>query len=750
MSVKHVLQTQLVNPDGQRIPIELLHVNADLRAPVLHVAFTSGTGTDGRQPPQLYYGTAFVSGGACAVSAGSSGSGSPSVSVQWRLQWMTYNEQLYGVRFERGRYHILTQDARGRGPLYIAVLPRCSPVHNSQTGVAAERASLAAAIMASPESELSRHCSACENFLRELHAAAQRLSSVDNAEALLHQLMQAQHALYALLSRQHQSLDVADLAPSDSLPYRLLQRASRLHRQLSTYVLLLRLGIIGTVAKPVHKVLRLEEAASISKAAQAQWSSVMRDTFRSGSVYQSAVSELAMWQSPAPLCVELLLSRLGLTLGDASCNMAAVLRKMDSLTPEYALFILYYSYQAMGCAGDAHVVVPPVDVQQRQLEWRESFLLLFGQSIELNAWAFACYAVDHGFNPAERRGDAADAPMQYVLGSAVHHLGVPPFSKLLAPLLNGLAHVAALDVLLHLAPSCLAAYSAAMESVPVSVTMRLLCVAVRAGSHRVIEALYDVLRGTPLLQDLAAQPLAFAALDARDISGLRGWVEVGSCVAATIERTLQTSDDIHRRESVLVAYYVLLQRYEDALRVCTAATAANATQAQRLQVVLSYLRSLLSVSSAVWGEENAGVAASADMNLPLLPLDSAVQYPWSQTALAAPLLETSTAALSEDLRRATAAASAADRGSSQKLATHIGTGGVTGRAASSTDNTGQQPHQQQLYSGGGGGIGGSAAPNAKPALFRPSTLLLSVERSAGSRDASSPSPGSTANQVSGR
>ncbi|KPI90113.1 hypothetical protein ABL78_0758 [Leptomonas seymouri] len=735
MIAEYVLQAQLTGKDGQRIPVQSIFTNADPRSPVLHFAFTSGSeGSDGPLS-RLFYGSARVS-----ETLISDGSNSPSRCVQWRLQSMPYDEQLYGVRFERGQYHILTQGCRGGGPLYIALLPWSSPVHTPQIGTAAKHADLAVAIMASPEDELANHCRACEDLLQELYTATQHLLHEDDAEVLLHRFMQAQHAVYALLSRQHQSLGVTDLAPSESLPYRLLQRATRLFRQFSAYVLLLRLGIVNTVTKPVREVLRLDEAAAISKAAQAQWASLMRDTFRSASVFQSVVTEHAMWQAPTPLCVDLLSSALGFSLTDPSCTMASVLNKMDALTTEYALFVLYYSYQVMGCAGDAKTAAPPHSVQQQQRQWRESFLLLFGQPIELNVWAFTCYAVDHSVNPAAQCDDAAGAPAVYILGPAVQHLGAPPFTKLFASVIHGLAHVAALDVLLHLIPSCLAVYNAAQECMPISVSMRILCVALRAGSHRMIEALYEVMRFSPMLQDLASQPLAIAALAARDVSGMRGWVEVCSPVAATIERTLQASESVRQRESVLISYYILLQRYEDALRVCTSATAADTTQAQRLQVVLSYLRSLLPASSAVWGEgegEDEGCGAAPCAVDPLLPLDPTVKQPWSQTALAAPLLETSHAALSEELRRV---AAGAERGSSKKVALYRGAGGVVAGGTASSTTVAGHPHHHG---------GGSAPPNTMPPLFRPSTLLMSLERGADSRGSSSPSPGSTVNQAKG-
>ncbi|KAG5496339.1 hypothetical protein JKF63_02641 [Porcisia hertigi] len=713
--VSQVLETKLAavcaqNSDFNELVIGQAEIHADPRAPALHFAVVT-TDAGGTRQQHLYYGTVRLQVASAAAH------------LQLRQYQIRYGEQLYGVRFERGRFHILSQSTRGAGPLYVVTLPKDGPsVSSAEAGAASDAPSLAKTIMECAESELSSYCRNCEALLKELRAKAQQLTCEQDAELLLKRLMEAQHALYALLTRQQQSVGVKDLAPNESLPYRLLQRASQLFCELSVYTLFVHLGIMDTISRPVRDVLRLSEAAAMSEKAQTQWASLIRDTFRHESVYQSSVAEMAAWQAAATLCVDVLLDRLGLSAADASCTMTSVLARIGALTPDMALFILYYSYVGLEKGGGAKSAPATSSraVQQQQRQWRESFLLLFSMPVELSLWAFTCYAVDHGVNPAKVTEGVQDS-FVYVMGPAVQHLGAPPFVNLLAPVVNGLSHVGALDVILRLIPTCIAVYTAASTSVPMAVAIRLLCVAVRAGSARMIEALYEVMRGSSELRHLAGQPLAYAALHAGNVSAMRGWVEVGSPVAETIERTLQTAEGgVRRREAVLIPFYILLQRYEDALQICSSTTAADATQAQRLQVVQSYLRSFLSASSEAWGEKKSTVGADVD---PRLPVDGASSLPlWRPTTLAAPLLQVGFCKLAEQLARA-----------ALSVGEHSSTNGATSAPASRALAEASAAYQS-LYGAPANGL----QTHARPPVFRPSTLLSSVERGSGAGSSSSP------------
>ncbi|CBZ29673.1 conserved hypothetical protein [Leishmania mexicana MHOM/GT/2001/U1103] len=739
MATTQVLETQLMatwaqNGDSSKVSMVQVQIHADPRAPVLHFAFTTAdAGGSGQQEQQqqLHYGTVRLQGA------------SPAAQLHWRQHEVCYAEQLYGVRFERGQFHILSQSARGAGPLYVATFLKDEPaVSSAATGAASVAPSLAMTIMQSAESELSSHCRSCEALLKELRASAHELTCEQDAELLLHRLMQAQHALYALLTRQQQSASVTDLAASESLPYRLLQRAAQLFREHSAYTLFVHLGIMHTVSKPLKDVLRLSEATETIEAAQAQWKSLLHDTFRRKSIYQSSVVELAMWQSATPLCIEVLLDKLSLPAADASFTMASALASMDAVTPEVVLFILYYSYVGLEHWTDvrgAQALPLTAEQQQQQRQWRESFLLLFGMPVDLNMWAFTCYAVDHGINPAEA-AEAEQKSFLYAMGPAVQHLGAPPFVGLLAPVVNGLANVAALDVLLRLIPTCIAVYTSAGEDIPVAMAMRLLCVAVRAGSSRMIEALYEVMRGSAELMHLATQPLAYAALHAGSVSAMRGWVEVGSPVTDTIERTLQTAEGAHQGEAVLISFYILLQRYEDALQVCSSATPADARQAQRLQVVVSYLRSLLSASSKAWGEQKTAVVADVD---PHLPVDEASALPlWRPETLSAPLLQVSSGDLAEQLGRIVSSAGEHGGHSGAAVAALRGaasaSGATTAPASGALGEAGAAYHYS--YKAAGEGL----QTHARPPLFRPSTLLSSVERGSGAGSSAASSSSSPA------
>ncbi|CAG9580416.1 conserved hypothetical protein [Leishmania major strain Friedlin] len=736
-----VLEAQLMatwaqNGDSNKVSMVQVQIHADPRAPVLHFAFTTADagGSEQQQQQLLHYGTVRLHGA------------SPAVQLHWRQHQICYAEQLYGVRYERGQFHILSQSACGAGPLYVATLLKDGPAASSAAaGAVSVAPSLAMTIMQCAESELSSHCRSCEARLKELRDSAQELTCEKDATLLLHQLMQAQHALYALLTRQQQSASVTDLAASESLPYRLLQRAAQVSRQHVAYALFVHLGIMHTISKPLKDVLRLSEATATVEAAQAQWKSLLHDTFRRKSVYQSSVAELAMWQSATPLCIEVLLDKLGLPAADASFTMASALASMDAVTPEMAVFILYYSYVGLEHSADASgaQALPSMAEQQQQRQWRESFLLLFGMPVDLNTWAFTCYAVDHGVNPAEAAEAEQKKSFLYAMGPAVQHLGAPPFVRLLAPVVNGLAHVAALDVLLRLIPTCIAVYTSAGEDVPVMMAMRLLCVALRAGSSRMIEALYDVMRGSEELMHLVAQPLAYAALHAGSVSAMRGWVGVGSPVADTIERTLQTAEGAHQREAVLIFFYILLQRYEDALQVCSSATPADATQAQRLQVVLSYLRSLLSASSKAWGEQKMVVVADVD---PHLPVDEASALPlWRPETLSAPLLQVSSGDLAEQLGRIVS--SAGEHGGHSGAAVVALRGAASAGGATTAPASGALGEAGAVYHCSHRATGEGLPTHARPPLFRPSTLLSSVER--GSRAGSSAASSSSSPAAAG-
>ncbi|KAG5470684.1 hypothetical protein LSCM1_01930 [Leishmania martiniquensis] len=742
MTVAQVLEAQLgvscaqSSHDGNLV-MEQVQIHAEPRATVLHFAFTT-TDTPGSGQQRLHYGTVRLHGAP------------PAAQLQFQRHEVCYGEKLYGVRFERGQFHLLSQSTPGAGPLYVATLLRSAAAAPAASAGAPDAApSLALTIMQCAEGDLSSHCRGCEVLLKELQTAARQLTCAQDAELLLHRLMQAQHALYALLTRQQQSASVRDLAASESLPCRLLQRATQLFREHSAYTLFARLGIMHTVSGPVKDVLRLSEATAISGEAQAQWKSLMHDTFRRESVYQSSVAELAMWQAATPLCVEVILDRLGLSAADASLTMTSALAKMDAVTPDMALFILYYSYVGLEHRSDASGAQaqssPAEQQQQQQREWRESFLFLFDIPTELNAWAFTCYAVDHGLNPAEVAETERNKSFVHAMGPTVQHLGAPPFLRLLAPVVNGLAHAAALDVLLRLIPICIAAYTGAGEGVPVAVAMRLLCVAVRAGSSPMIEALYEVMRSFPELRHLAAQPLAYAALHAGSVSAMRGWVEVGSPAAETIERTLQGAEGVRQREAALISFHILLQRYEDALQACSSATPADATQAQRLQVVLSYLHSLQSASSKAWGARKPVAACDVD---PQLLVDRASVLPlWRPTTLAAPLLQVSSRELAEQLARA--AASAGEHGSHSGAAAAVLRGAVSASGAATVPVSGVLGEASAAYQHPHSTTGNGLQTHARAPLFRPSTLLSSVERGSGAGSSAASSSSSPAAAASG-
>lgn len=616
-----------------------LQVSPEQRSSTVHFAFTaaSGGGTASVSPSpvstpmQLYYGSMHLS--PCCEAEGTE-----KVSLQWRRQCVLYSETLYGVRFDRGQYHVLSQSVESGSPLFVSSLPRDSPMIQSTEH---DTSYLAHQIMQSKESALAEYCRQCDALLDDLQSTSATLRSVEEAAAHMSKLTHLHHAIYALLCRQQESLTVGKLDPSESHPYRLLRRATRCFVAMSVYVLYMRLGIFSVVAQPLCEVLRLREARRVAREAQMELSALMRDTF-SLSSFHGTVMDVSMWHQPTPLCIDVLLQRLGIAAEDHTVSLMSLLSDVDSVSPTLVLLILYCSYQNIETEAGMGM-----DMQRQNAQWRESLLLVLKHSVHLNAWAFVCYAVDHSINPAsqceevENNSSAAGSLYRYFLGPSAHHLGAVPLHDLLSPVIIGLSHVAAFDAVLHLTSTCLAAYPKDGDEMPIPLAMRLLCVAVHSGATQLIETLYGSLRLSPTLRLIGAQPLTYAALRQAEVSVLRGWVEVGGDAASIIEHTLQASTGpISKRERLLLLFYILQRRYEDALQTCSAAAAAETdpVQAQRLQVVMSYLRSLLSAYAEV---RSSTPAAALPLVQVSLPMDGSVQRPWLMRTIAATVLENS-------------------------------------------------------------------------------------------------------------
>lgn len=137
------------------------------------------------------------------------------------------------------------------------------------------------------------------------------------------------------------------------------------------------------------------------------------------------------------------------------------------------------------------------------------------------------------------------------------------------------------------------------EALPVSVILRLFLVAVHARATRVVELLYRALCVHHAVcseaHEMATRALALAALQCGSVRPLRGLVSVGSHEEYVVECVLReesgapamtesidsnnnsnsnsSSNSSHRRDIVLLQFYIMMRRYDAALQLGTRMTA---------------------------------------------------------------------------------------------------------------------------------------------------------------------------------
>lgn len=682
--------------------VENLHCCPDARSPSLHYCYrlaASDTST-------LHYGTLRLRSPA--------GTNPPEAMNGGIEQTAPFGDAVYGIRFDSGRYHVLSQSREKDGPLFVTTF-RGGP----QTASAAARARLPPAqqILQCPESHLSAQCAAIDEALNRMLVSGGQ-SEADLASQLS-QLVGLQDSVYALLKREAAALGSAPLPAASSQPHRLQDRVNRRYMELTVLLFLCRVGALEGVEQPLVESLELHAARTAAAEAQNAVKAVISDAFRASAA--SDVAGFALWPAKGSLCVDVLVACLGYQGSDAAVSLLQILAAAPSgMSTALMQLVLYYSYRTLRGAPDAAT-------QQRQHQLREAFLAQFNQPTSLNVWCFAAYAVDHGLNPA---AETAVGEAAYTLGRRVGQLGSPPTEALLAPIVHGLVQVGAFDVAARLSSTCLATYSG--TPLPPAVGLKLLFLALHCGDTWMVESLYRASRDTAL-ETIATQGLAHAALQTGSVRPLRGFVAVDSPQAKLVEGVLISDKDVARRSSVLLQFYILMQRFEEALEVCMTAAASGAVPAQRAQVVASYLRSLLPEGTETKPTRPLFVDASSSSSsfvhrgggAALVVRDGGARNrPLTTFASVAPtLLENNAAEVREQVRRTEVRCTPA-------LARGAGGGGLGLLSFAAP----------APYPGGG-------SPDLSTVL-RPSALLSSLDRNGSGGASASPLPSTSAPPVS--
>ncbi|EAN80544.1 hypothetical protein, conserved [Trypanosoma brucei brucei TREU927] len=475
----------------------------------------------------------------------------------WSHSVFVWSGHIHDLAFRQRAYELLVQNELGSSSLNIISLRQNASVlifgdlNNKQ---------LCHQVVCAAPTQLAGLREECESLVRELETEAAVVRDQHSVESAIRKLLDLQHCMVATLHRERELN--RDLMSYQSISMHLIRRLHIVYIRLSVYQFLHTVGAQECLDVPLREVLGLDSIRQQVCTLQTELRKQFQQEFDLLEP-ASSMEALKLWGSEgsAPsMCIDAILSHVNCTDG---APLRSIVQQVASLKPEIALLVLYCTFTGPHCYHD---------YEKRSA--RVQFLSTFCLPASVDSWAYLAYAADHCICPT----------------LPAREIGSPPFLDIIPGILSGLTHSGAYESVFHLIGSTLAITT--VGTLPSSVAVKLLYLAYKRGSTAVLETLFRRSDGTPW-HCVATRVLAWAALQTADIKIFSGLIKPQSPEEEIVETVLRRFPDPAAADVLRLDFYILMQRYADALQVCERITANCSVDAQKLQVVASHLRSLM-------------------------------------------------------------------------------------------------------------------------------------------------------------
>ncbi|KAG8347771.1 hypothetical protein ERJ75_001647300 [Trypanosoma vivax] len=481
----------------------------------------------------------------------------PPTPQGWLHSVFSWSGYIHDFSFKQRAYELLVQSERRGAPLNIISLRQNASVLVFED---LQDRQLCHQVVCAPPPSLNELRREFESQVKELESFAATVSDLQSTKKAMDKLLELQHCLVATLHRERELN--RGLLPYQSVSMHLIRRLYTIYVHLSVYRFIFLSGVGERLDTPIFEALGLRDARRVALESQEEVRSEFQKEF---GLFDSAapLETLRVWGSrnTAPsMCIDAILASIGCT---DSASLRSIIQQVVSIKPHSALLVLYCTFREAGCYADA---------EKHSL--RTEFLNSFCLPTSIDMWAYVAYAADHHICPSTQ----------------INVAGSPPLLDILPALINGLVYSGAYEIAFHFTGAFLALNSASVTDAVVAV--KLLYLAYKRGCAAAVVGLFRASRGTSW-RHIATHVVACAASQTANVKLLSGLIAPQSQEEEIVESVFSQCSETCTRDVVLLDFYILMQRYADALMVCEQIASRHSVDAQRLQIIASHLRSLL-------------------------------------------------------------------------------------------------------------------------------------------------------------
>ncbi|KAH9578941.1 hypothetical protein LSM04_008109 [Trypanosoma melophagium] len=479
----------------------------------------------------------------------------------WSNSLLIWSGHIHSFSVKQCAYELLVQSELGGSPLSVMSLQQNASVLKFEES---ENRLLSHQVVCAAPEKLAGLREKCELKVQELEVMTSKVMDLNTIKQALSQLLILQDCLVATLHRERELNK--DLQSYQSVSMHLIKRLHITYIRLSVYQILYAAEVGDKLDMPLRSLLNLEEARQSAITYQAELRSQFEQEFELMPV--SSLETLSLWGSqdtPPAMSIDAILSYIGCT---DQISLRNIVQQMTMIKPETALLVLYCTFMGPKY-GDTSFQVDNVSSSE--------FLNSFCLPSSLGVWARLAFMADHHIVDSAEDG-------------ITHVFGCPPLLEIIPGIINGLTFSGAYELVFQLTSSVLTLWT--VKNTDSSVAVKLLFLAYKRGCASILIALYRRSRGT-FWAGVATLALAWAALQTENAQLLSGLVVPNSPEESIVESVLRRCPDTCKSELLLMDFYILMQRYADALKMCDQIVSHHSIDAQRVQVIASHLRSLM-------------------------------------------------------------------------------------------------------------------------------------------------------------